>query len=108
MREVGEAGHKTSPAACFVPAESERHVGREVGEGGVARRMRCAARIRALCARWKWLDPHKTTQVAIRRGFTDLFIPEPPPNIDFCFFLRPSGSAQNNIAPPVQPYGFTF
>ena len=30
--ERDEAEHKTSPAACFVPAESERHAGREVGE----------------------------------------------------------------------------
>ena len=28
--EVDEAGHKTGPAACFEPAESERHAGREV------------------------------------------------------------------------------
>ena len=26
-----QAGHKTGPAACFEPAESERHAGREVG-----------------------------------------------------------------------------
>ena len=31
---MDEAGHKTGPAACFVPAESERHVGREVDERG--------------------------------------------------------------------------
>ncbi len=33
--ERDEAGHKTSPAACFVPAESERHAGREVEEQAV-------------------------------------------------------------------------
>ena len=31
-REVGEAGHETCPAACLVPAESEGHAGPEVGE----------------------------------------------------------------------------
>ena len=31
---MDEAGHRTGPAACSVPAESERHVGREVGERG--------------------------------------------------------------------------
>ena len=30
--ERDEAGHKTSRTACFVPAASERHEGREVEE----------------------------------------------------------------------------
>ena len=33
--ERDEAGLETSPAACFVPAESERHAGREVEEEAV-------------------------------------------------------------------------
>ena len=32
--EVDEAGHKTGPAACFEPAESERPAWREVDEAG--------------------------------------------------------------------------
>ena len=60
---MDEAGHKTGPAACFVPAESERHAGREVGERGVSLRVRRAARIRALCARWERLGPAQNNAV---------------------------------------------
>ena len=33
MTRWDETGHKTCPAACFVPVESEPHAGGEVGRG---------------------------------------------------------------------------
>ena len=44
-RAVGrsQAGHKTGPAACFVPAESKRHAGRAVGRSQAGHRTSPAA-----------------------------------------------------------------
>src|SRR5690606_40687896 len=52
---VDETGHRTVPAGCPVPVESERHAGREVERrrpnpsGMQAARWRGAGRIRAAC-----------------------------------------------------------
>jgi hypothetical protein len=52
-REVGEAGHKVVPADNFVPAESEPHADGEVGERGV---LRNKDRHLARLSGHKWLE----------------------------------------------------